>query len=556
MSLTFKRAKRLVYRIVYPLNFLWNIFCMVYGILFILVGKCNFIWNMFGFIMLIAFFVNLRVAAKEKKYIKLSYGYLIFFTISMILIPIFNTLVSITPTNVKSQSIISFVLIFFINLYGTIICYLSMFPMKNNGLHAMTKAKSKKLITYGKNLIIIILSIGLFSSLFIVFTILIERENNIFEILVPEYALFYALTFLSLGILLRKLLDIEKHYIYNSVLLIVIILVFTVCNLPLLGTIVSLKKQETRYREAFGDEYLSNPIYKLDYYRQTQFSLAEYFYGTKSKESYQVKENVLFYEGTSGVDKGIQLYFDVYQSKKDARILPGNNTVIIRIHGGGWTAGDKGVYNFAQMNKYFASQGYVVFDIQYGLKRENKILGLLPAKETRLGEFTVDDMIRHIGIFTNYLAEHSSEYNANINSVFISGGSAGGHLALATGLGIASKRYGELFNPSIKVKGIIPFYPANGLARYIGIEGSDEFVEPTYLVNSDSPPCLIYQGSHDGLVYDIIVDRFYYIYKQNENKACAIISMPFGGHASDLYFSGYYNQTFLYYMERFLYQYR
>jgi hypothetical protein len=29
--------------------------------------------------------------------------------------------------------------------------------------------------------------------------------------------------------------------------------------------------------------------------------------------------------------------------------------------------------------------------------------------------------------------------------------------------------------------------------------------------------------------------------------------MPFGGHASDFYFTGYYNQIFLYYMERFIY---
>jgi hypothetical protein len=47
--------------------------------------------------------------------------------------------------------------------------------------------------------------------------------------------------------------------------------------------------------------------------------------------------------------------------------LPGQNSTLIRIHGGGWVSGDKGGSNMVQMNKYFAAQGYIVFDIQYGL---------------------------------------------------------------------------------------------------------------------------------------------------------------------------------------------
>ena len=45
-------------------------------------------------------------------------------------------------------------------------------------------------------------------------------------------------------------------------------------------------------------------------------------------------------------------------------MLPGGNSVLIRIHGGGWKSGDKGLMNNAQMNKYYSL--HVVFDIQYG----------------------------------------------------------------------------------------------------------------------------------------------------------------------------------------------
>ena len=40
------------------------------------------------------------------------------------------------------------------------------------------------------------------------------------------------------------------------------------------------------------------------------------------------------------------------------------------------------------------------------------------------------------------------------------------------------------------------------------------------------------------------------------NRACMVISLPFAGHGSDIAFYGYYNQFFLYYMERFLCLYR
>ena len=41
--------------------------------------------------------------------------------------------------------------------------------------------------------------------------------------------------------------------------------------------------------------------------------------------------------------------------------------VIISIHGGAWVIGNKGSMNIPLFNQYFASKGYAVFDIQYGL---------------------------------------------------------------------------------------------------------------------------------------------------------------------------------------------
>jgi acetyl esterase/lipase len=236
--------------------------------------------------------------------------------------------------------------------------------------------------------------------------------------------------------------------------------------------------------------------------------------------------------------------------------LPGRNSTLIRIHGGGWVSGDKGESNMMQMNKYFAAQGYIVFDIQYGLYDSPVAVMDFITPSYNKGDFNIDDMVRHIGEFTKYLAINADDYGANLDSVFISGGSSGGHLASAAALAMTSGRYSHLFSQNLTIKGLIPFYPSNGQMNHFGIDGKEEFKNPELLVESDSPPCLIFQGTHDVLTYFGISNNFRDAYLAKGNTYCAIIWMLMGGHSSDNYFSGYYNQIFLYYMERFMYLHR
>jgi hypothetical protein len=89
--------------------------------------------------------------------------------------------------------------------------------------------------------------------------------------------------------------------------------------------------------------------------------------------------------------------------------------------------------------------------------------------------------------------------------------------------------------------------------NFFGITGCDEFTNPEMLIESDSPPCLIFQGTHDIINSFGICENIQNSYYSKGNDHCIILWMPFGGHASDFYFNGYYNQIFLYYMERFMY---
>lgn len=209
-----------------------------------------------------------------------------------------------------------------------------------------------------------------------------------------------------------------------------------------------------------------------------------------------------------------------------------------------------------QTHKYFAAQGYVVFDVQYGLNDQDQFLKFASVPDGLSGPFDIDDMVRHLGIFTTYLADNHEDFGADIDSVFVSGGSAGGHLASALALGSASGEYPDLIDPRISVQGLIPFYPANDLSPYRNIGRKDELVDPNQLVDENSPPVLLFQGDRDGFVNPQVAKNFKQAYLDESNEDFAILWMPYGAHASDIYFPGHYNQTFIFYMERFMYQHK
>ncbi|MDL2319223.1 alpha/beta hydrolase [Eubacteriales bacterium OttesenSCG-928-A19] len=84
---------------------------------------------------------------------------------------------------------------------------------------------------------------------------------------------------------------------------------------------------------------------------------------------------------------------------------------IVDIHGGGWVYGDKDLNRHYDM--YLAAQGYAVVAMSYRL---------LPRTDLR-GQ--VWDMMASL----RWLAEHGADYGCDTGRVFLTGDSAGGHLA-------------------------------------------------------------------------------------------------------------------------------
>jgi acetyl esterase/lipase len=592
-----------------------NITSIIFGIIYLAIETYNIAWDIFGIILLITLFGNILLVylntVKLNKTTKignrlnlLSYIYLFFMIFAIIFILGSNFILQIYYSNNPIDRIWA-ILFQYIGYFGTlvfatIIAYFNiknitnreLWDLKNRGSLTQSKKtlKAKKILKIILGYFCInLLILGIYFVFLIFFGDLMGigpiTESNYqvdftqhiditFDrfikalallsgavgVIVAQFALFFAIIFLSATVLLLKMINKKrKPKTYYGIAMLGLV-ISGVNLLPLCFTPYYIITAEQSFADAFGDDWRSKIDPDIEkYFLPTPFSLPGYFLGSRPKDC-KVSPNNLYFNGSiSSIpeDKNIRLYFDVYWPKGDRTGLPGKNSIIIFIHGGGWMLLDKGIYR-VHLNKYLAAQGYIVYDIQYGLLNLPFNVEAPVTPKYTIGDFDINDQIRHIGNFTHYIAEAANKFSAselggNLSSMFIQGMSAGGHLTCTTALAIASNNYTNFFSTAINVKGYVPYYPGNGIPDTMMMGGDDELINPEKLVNGSSPPALIFQGLSDGLSTPQIAIRFKGAYEANNNKKCAIIWFPLAGHGSDAYFTGYYNQIFTYYMERFLY---
>ncbi|MCA0993391.1 alpha/beta hydrolase fold domain-containing protein [Pseudalkalibacillus hwajinpoensis] len=498
------------------------------------------IWNVFGVLFLVMIVMSILGVLRQRKLSIVSMLYLLFLPFALILIGLLNFQLSNQYPGETSSAPILIPSLFLLVHVVTLIFAWRMDKERNGRVNGIPRWFSDLLI-WGN---VVALIVGLFTSSLILF----RYENGGYGPYVNQLALFYAFVFLASTVLV---LQGSKSWIRPRQTLRRILMsggfaITFVHFLPLLSVPIIISQAEEQVEEAFSQWDSTSSEFQ-----QTPFSLPAYFLGLPPADV-EGEKDVLFYEGTEGVDDGVELRFDSFLPKEKDGKLP----VLIRIHGGSWANGDKGDANVMQQNTYFAEQGYAVFDIQYGLTTLSSYGLSSNVPDHVRGPFSIDDQVRHIGLFTQYLTEHAEEYDLDLSTTFISGGSAGGHLATASALAMTEGKYGEWFSEKLKVKGLIPYYPANKGPALGGIPGTEELLWPEQLVSEESPPALLFHGTHDTYVGYETAASFKETYAENDNKKAAVIYMPFGNHGSDFYFAGYYSQTFTYYMERFMASYR
>lgn len=158
----------------------------------------------------------------------------------------------------------------------------------------------------------------------------------------------------------------------------------------------------------------------------------------------------------------------------------------VTIHGGGWTGGTPPrMYPFA---KHFADLGMVGISLQYRLV-------------TKGSGTTPFDCVRDGRSALRYLKAHAKELGIDPAKIVVSGGSAGGHVAMATALFDGIDDPTDDLGISPTPAALVPLFPVidtspkgYGNAKC----GPDwEKISPVHRVRAGLPPTLIFFGTGD-----------------------------------------------------------
>ncbi len=204
-----------------------------------------------------------------------------------------------------------------------------------------------------------------------------------------------------------------------------------------------------------------------------------------------------------------------------ARPLP----LVVYVHGGGLTAGDKEDINPVFLNS-LASAGYAVASVDYRLAPQYKY----PAQ------------IEDVKCAIRYLRDHAQTYGINSSEVFGFGTSSGGELvALAALTGSHSPfDVGPYLNESSSVVAVVDMFGPTNLTANSGYSSSDllrafgdnltseALASPVNFVTENSPPLLIIQGVNDTNVPESQSIQLYNVIRESGDQTQLILVQNMG----------------------------
>lgn len=175
--------------------------------------------------------------------------------------------------------------------------------------------------------------------------------------------------------------------------------------------------------------------------------------------------------------------------KKDAPVL-------IFVHGGYWNSGRKGTYDL--MGRNFASRGIITIIPDYTLSPEANY----------------DEMTQQIAAVISWAKLKAKSFKGNPNQIFISGHSAGGHLAA---LAVMNPKYGIekgtvsgiILNDAagLDMHDYLQEYPPTTdhdyLATWTDKPENWKDASPIYFIDKNTPPIMMYVGKK---TYPSIID--------------------------------------------------
>jgi acetyl esterase/lipase len=246
------------------------------------------------------------------------------------------------------------------------------------------------------------------------------------------------------------------------------------------------------------------------------------------------------------------LRLDVYQPE----VAPAVGTLypaIVVVHGGSWQYLDKGGY-FEPHNRYLASQGYVVFDIQYRFSTE----AVFPAQ------------LEDVQCAVAWVRANAEQYQVDPSRIALLGRSAGGHLAL-----LAAYRVGDpdldlscIPDGDPSVRAVIGIYPPTDLRLYdvslpngaistllggTNLELPLQYAaaSPTTWARDGLPATLLIIGGMDNVVPTTHGELLNNLL-QATNTPVVLLRVPWARHGYDALMSSLGSQVVQPFMDRFL----
>ncbi|MCH7229006.1 alpha/beta hydrolase [Haloferula sp. A504] len=162
--------------------------------------------------------------------------------------------------------------------------------------------------------------------------------------------------------------------------------------------------------------------------------------------------------------------------------------VIVFFFGGGWVDGSP--TQFHPHCEYLASRGMVAISAEYRVKN---VHGTTPQECVKDGKSAV-----------RYLRENAASLGIDPNRIAAGGGSAGGHVAAATGTLTAYEEPGENLAVSSKPNAMVLFNPVYDNSvdgyGYSTVQAYWEDISPLHNIDSTTPPTVVFLGTSDNLI--------------------------------------------------------
>ena len=249
-------------------------------------------------------------------------------------------------------------------------------------------------------------------------------------------------------------------------------------------------------------------------------------------------------EVTRGIpytEAGRRGHLDIYRQRDvDLDRAP----VLLQVHGGGWTIGEKHRQGLPLM-AHLAAKGWVCVAINYRLAPRDAF----PAQ--------IVDVKRAIA----WVKQHIADYGGDPDYLAITGGSAGGHLAALAALTPGDPSYQPGFEDAdTSVRAAVPHYGVYDMAGATGLRSAiamrDRFLAPRIMqarwtedpdlfenaspllrITPDAPDFFVLHGTHDTVVSVEQARLFVARLREASRRSVVYAELPGAQHAYDVFSS-------------------